>query len=244
MQQDRLLNFILSTLRSWINPFLQNISWSSWFKLPSTLTPEEASVINLLLILLAAGLGGTIVFACCRYYYRGVPISRQMDTSLIPASVLAALIFYQSSSWPALSILLVAVLGFVHYRTVIKDMTDVLFVFWSILSGIFFGIGFPLPTLALDAAIAIGMGIYVNRRSSQLVYLLIIRYDPHIAKQLMETLQLLHGKVRSQFERNGLIDMTVEVRLRYISMAIVDSIAAMEGVHNAIMVSNDGNPGF
>ncbi len=222
----------------------QKLDWNTWIRLPSTLSREHAAWLDLILILLASAVGGIIIFAFCRYYYRGVPITSYLDTSLIPASVLSTLIFYQSSGWPALPVCLVAVLGFVHFRTVINDPIDVTFVFWTILSGLLIGAGFPLPVLLLDVLISLVGLIWTGRRSSRLVYLLIIRYEPRIGESLMKMLQPLHGKVRSQFERNGLIDLSVEVRLRYISLSLVDKITAMEGVHNAVMVSNDGNPGF
>lgn len=222
----------------------QKWSWDSWLRLPATLSREHAALLNLVLILLASAIGGLMIFAFCRYYYRGVPIMNNLDSSLIPASVLSTLIFYQSGGLPGLSILLVAVLGFIHFRSVIKDFIDVSFVFWSIISGLLIGAGYPLPVLLVDGLIVLAGLLLTNHRSSRLIYLLIIRYDPQIANQLMQILQPLHGKIRSQFAKNGLIDLTIEVRLRYISLAIVDRIAAMEGVHNAVMVSNDGNPGF
>jgi len=221
----------------------QSVHWTDWFRLPLLQTRDQVLLVDLLLTLAASAAGGLIIFACCRFFYRGVPISHQLDFSLIPAAVLTTLVFHQSGTWPALSILLVVVLGFVHFRTVIKDLVDVLFVFWAILSGIFAGSGFPLPALAADAAIALAVFLAVNRRASRLVYLLFIRYDPRVASQLLPTLQLLHGKIRSQFEKSGLIDLTVEVRLRYISLAVVNRIAAMDGVQNAVMVSNDGYSG-
>jgi hypothetical protein len=222
----------------WLAFGLQKITWNSWFRLPAGLSGTDAAILNVILLFLASGLGGLIIFAFCRYYYRGVPISHQLDASLIPAAVISTLIFYQAGTWPALSILMVATLAIVHFRTVIKDMTDVIFVFWAVLSGIFTGAGFPLPTLVLDAAIALISLILISRRSFRLIYLLII------AGQLIPALQPLHGKIRSQFEKNGLIDLTIEVRLRFISLEIVDRIAAMDGVQNAVMVSNDGNPSF
>ena len=225
-------------------PLLDGDSWGGWFKLPEAMTGEQAVLVKLLLNLLASAIGGLLIFACCRLYYRGVPISHQLDASLIPASVLSALIFYGTGTTPGLSILLVVVMGVVHFRTVIKDFADVLFVFWAILSGIFIGAGLPLEVLIADGAITGVIFLFVNRRASQLVYLLLIRYDPRAAGELMPTLQLLHGKIRSQFEKNGLIDLTVEVRLRYVSLAIVDRIAAMDGVHNAVMVSSDGAAGI
>ncbi len=217
------------------------IGWSSWIKLPAAISPDQAALVNLILILAASAVGGLIIFACCRYYYRGVPISRQLDVSLVPAAMLATLIFYQSGPRPGLSILLIVILAYIHFRTVIQEMDDMIFVFWAVMSGIFIGAGLPLPTLFLDSILSVIGVIIVSRRGTKMVYLLIIRYETGIAGELMPILQPLHGKVRSQYEKNGLIDLTIEVKLRYISLALVDHIASLDGVYNAVMVSNNGN---
>ncbi len=245
MTQEYLGPISIHNLSPGILPSWESFNWQSWISLPASLPQAGASLVNLALILLAAAVGGAIIFAGFRFYFRGVPISHQLEASLVPATVLATLFFYQSGDWPGLPILLVAVLGFIHFRTVVKDMTDSLFAFWTILSGIFIGAGFPLPTLAADAILAISLIIYVSRRSAQVTYLLLLRYDPKIAgHQMMDTIKHLHGRIRSQFEKNGLTDLTVEVRLCYINMETIDRIAAMTGVHTAILVGNDGNPGL
>jgi len=222
-----------------VSRYLDSFLWQDWLKLPASLSGDGTALINLLLLLLISGVSGAIVFACFCYYSRGVPVDRPMDSSLIPASILAALIFYQTASWPAFSILMVAFLGFIHYRTLVKDLTDVLFVFWSILSGVFIGIGFAIPALGANVILGLVLIFIIHRRSARLYYLLLLRFEPKVAASLMETVRMMHGRIRTQYEKNGLIDMTVEVGLRYVSMETVDRIAAMDGVHRAVMVSND-----
>jgi len=200
--------------------------------------------MNLFLLLLASGLGGLIIFANCRLYYRGVPISHQLDGSLIPATMISTLIFVQAGPWPAISILLVVILSVVHFRTVIKDMTDMIFVFWAVAAGVLTGAGIPLQTLVLDGVGTLICLIIISRHGAHLFGLLMVRYEPRSSNELMPILQQLHGKIRSQIEVDGLIDLSIEVHLRDIDLAIINHIAAIEGVKNAFMVSNDGNTGI
>lgn len=197
--------------------------------------------MNLFLLLLASGLGGLIIFANCRLYYRGVPISHQLDGSLIPATMISTLIFVQAGPWPALSILLVVILSVVHFRSVIKDMTDMIFVFWAVAAGVMTGAGIPLQTLVMDVAGTLICLIIISRHGSQMLGLLMVRYEPRISNELMPILQQLKGKIRSQIEVDGLIDLSIEVHLRDIDLATINRIAAIEGVKNAFMISNDGN---
>lgn len=197
--------------------------------------------MDLFLLLIASGLGGLIIFANCRLYYRGVPISHQLDGSLIPATMISTLVFVQAGPWPALSILLVVILSVVHFRTVIKDMTDMIFVFWAVAAGVLTGAGIPLQTLVLDVVGTLICLIIISRHGSQMFGLLMVRYEPRISNELLPILQQLKGKIRSQIETDGLIDISIEVHLRDIDLATINRIATIDGVKNAFMISNDGN---
>lgn len=197
--------------------------------------------MDLFLLLIASGLGGLIIFANCRLYYRGVPISHQLDGSLIPATMISTLVFVQAGPWPALSILLVVILSVVHFRTVIKDMTDMIFVFWAVAAGVLTGAGIPLQTLVLDVVGTLICLIIISRHGSQMFGLLMVRYEPRISNELIPILQQLKGKIRSQIEADGLIDISIEVHLRDIDLATINRIATIDGVKNAFMISNDGN---
>lgn len=197
--------------------------------------------MDLFLLLIASGLGGLIIFANCRLYYRGVPISHQLDGSLIPATMISTLVFVQAGPWPALSILLVVILSVVHFRTVIKDMTDMIFVFWAVAAGVLTGAGIPLQTLVLDVVGTLICLIIISRHGSQMFGLLMVRYEPRISNELLPILQQLKGKIRSQIETDGLIDISIEVHLRDVDLATINRIATIDGVKNAFMISNDGN---
>lgn len=201
------------------------------------------ALIDLVAVLFFAAVGGAIIFLLCRYYYRGVPISHFLDVSLIPSSVLAALILYQAGVWPGLSILLIIIFSVIHFRSVIKDTTDMLFVSWTLLSGLLIGAGYVWPILIADLVGALIGLIWISLRAARHIYLLLIRYDSSIACQLLQTLQPFHGHIRFQAEKNGLTDLTMEINLRYVNLSLLERINSMEGVHNAVMVSHEGNPG-
>lgn len=199
-------------------------------------------LIDLVAVLFFAATGATIIFLFCRYYYRGVPISHYLDISLIPSSVLASLILYQAGVWPGLSILLITIFSVIHFHSVIKDTTDMLFVSWTLLSGLLIGAGYIWPTLIADLTGALIGLIWISLRAARHIYLLLIRYDSSIACQILQTLQPFHGHIRFQSEKNGLTDLTMEINLRYVNLTLLERINGMEGVHNAVLVSHEGNP--
>ena len=119
-----------------------------------------------------------------------------------------------------------------------------IFVFWAVAAGVLTGAGIPLQTLVLDVVGTLVCLIIISRHGSHMLGLLMVRYEPRISNQLMPILQQLKGKIQSQIEVDGLIDLSIEVHLRDIDLSIINRIAMIDGVKNAFMVSNDGNTGF
>lgn len=212
--------------------------WLGNLQTSELLSSEQLTWMHLFGLLLISAVSGTVIFIFCRFYYRGIPVEHGADNSLIPVSVLATLVFYQAAPWPGLSILMIAILAFVHYRTVIKDLTDVTFVFWAILSGLFIGLGFFWQVLSANILLA-GLGmILIHLRNRRHIFLILIRCRADVLQSLLAALEPLDYVLVKKTERDGQLDLTVEVPLRNINIAIIDSIAAMEGVHSAVMLNN------
>lgn len=212
--------------------------WLDSLRLADVLSSEQLTWLHLFGLLLISAVSGGVIYAFSRFYYRGITAIHQTDNSLIPASVLATLVFYQAAPWPGLSILMVAILAFVHYRTVIKDLTDVTFIFWAILSGLFIGLGFFWQIPAANFILAAIATVAILVRDRRHIYLILIRCRPEVADRLFASLQPLEAKLKSRSEKEGQIDLTVAVPLRNISIAVIDTIAAMDGVHSAVMINS------
>ena len=217
----------------------------AWLDNPALLDTQAwldtQSWLDLAILMIASLVGVIMIYLACRYYYRGVSTSQRLELSLIPAGLLATLIFQQSAGWPGFSLTMIIVLSIIHFRSVIKDKTDALFVLWAILSGLFVGAGYPIQVLAADLVISLGGVLLAQQRSLRITYLLLIRYESRAAIPLLDVLRPLHGTVVSQADRNGLISMTIEIPLRFINLTLVDTINAIEGVQHAVMVNHEGN---
>jgi hypothetical protein len=213
--------------------------WSDWLRLPDFLSRDQSVWLNFSATLLLAVANLALIFAYYRFYYRGLPVQRERDGFLVIASLLATVFVYQSGTWLLLSVLLITLLGYTRVRTVIQSRREIMFLIWGVASGLLIGSGYPLPVLLINAAVCLTGLILVNRRSAMMRYLLIIRYSPAIQDQLLTYLQPLKGKIISHLEHDGMVDLTLEVRLRYVSLALVDHLAAMKGVLKAVMVSDD-----
>ena len=202
---------------------------------------ESRNWAELAVLVLASLAGACMIYLSARYYYRGMAGSQHLQRSLIPAGLLATVIYQQSSAWPGFSLALIIVLGIVHFRSVIRDPTDTLFVLWAILSGLLIGAGYPVPVLIIDLTLALAGLILARRRSLRITYLLLVRHDQTAGETLMAMLKPLHGVIVSRIERNGTINLTVEIPLRSVNLSLVDTISAIEGVHHVVMINHEGN---
>ena len=200
---------------------------------------ESETWLGLFMLLMFSALSSLVIFIVCRAYFSDIPQERPLSGSLIPAAVLTTLIYYQNSMLPGLSILMIAILAFIHYRSVIKDMADVSFVFWTVLTGLMIGAGLTWPVLLANVVVAAAALGWFRFRTGQQGYLLLIRFKLEAAKAVFASLQPMQGDIHSQHEQDGMIDLAVEVKLCNISLDQVDQIAAIEGVESAVMVSRD-----
>lgn len=196
---------------------------------------------DLAMLLLASLVGAFMIYLSSRFYYRGFASNTRLELSLIPAGLLASLLYQQATDWPGFSLTLIIVLSIIHFRSVVRDSTDALFALWAILSGLFIGAGYPFPALAVDGVLMLGGVVLVRQRSSRITYLLLVRYESAATEPLMVILRPLHGVMISQVDRNGIISMTIEIPLRSVNLALVDTINAIDGVHHVVMVNHEGN---
>ena len=193
-------------------------------------------------LILLAGLASVVVYLGYRIYLYQVPIGYPLARALVPTGVLTALILSQSDSWPAVTVLMIAVLGFAYLYKAVEDYSGALFVFWMIVSGIFCGLGYPLQMLAVNLAILLGLALRLRVRMTQTRYLLLIRYDEAASPQLDTLLKSLNAVLVARRIEAKTIDLTLQVRLRDINLDIVDAISDIPGVYNALVVSREHDP--
>lgn len=192
--------------------------------------------LHMLENLFYAGLAAAMVFGLYRYFYRGLPRSDVMDYSLMPASIMASFLFYQFGSWPALTIILVVVFSLIHFRTVIYEPIDALFIFWALISGIFTGIGLEWYIVLFNLFVMLAGMLLIRWRQTRLPYLLLVRYDMRINQLLLQKLEPLNGSVKEQSVLDGISEIKLELAASSIDLILIEEITHMEGVHQAMML--------
>jgi len=203
----------------------------------STLTATEIAVTITLSFLI-----GLFIFQVYKRTYQSVVYTRSFNTSLVMMTMITSLVIMAVTSNIVLSLGMVGALSIVRFRAAIKDPMDIVFMFWAIAVGIVTGAGFYV--LAMIGSFAIGVILYVFSLnvSTDSPYLLIVGFTEDDAEKEIIALIKSHVDrhlIRSKTVQPGLIELTVDLRLKDNELAFVNQLKSIKSVENAVLVSNN-----
>lgn len=209
---------------------------------------EKASSFSIPDMVIALSLAfaiGLFIFLVYKKTFRGVMYSENFGVSLIAMTLITTLIILAVTSNVVLSLGMVGALSIVRFRSAIKEPLDIAFVFWSISVGIVLGAG--IIPLAIFGSIFIGiiLLIFVNKKSTDNPYILIINCNTDKSEELAmhhinKSVKKHVVKSKTVSASNG-IELTVEIRLKEMSTTFVNEINNLEGVNNVVLVSYNGD---
>ena len=169
------------------------------------------------------------------FYFKSFNISMAI-ISVVTAGIILAMQFSI-----VISLGMVGALSIVRFRTAIKDPMDLLFLFWSIGTGIICGAG--LYKIAIILAVLVTIGILILDMLPVRIspYLLVINAD---SKELEESiLDLVKTKGIYKMKSKNItakgMDMILEVRSKN-EKELVDQLSELEGVTSVSLLAHDG----
>ena len=209
----------------------------SLFTNPSEMTPEQI-VLN---IGIAAVLG---FFIFISYYisHRGTIYSKKFNASLVILAALTGTVMTVIGNNIALSLGMVGALSIVRFRTAIKDPMDLLFLFWSIGTGIICGAGLYKIAVILAVLVTIGLLILDLFPVRISPYLLIINADSADREDdILALIQQNAGyyKLKSKNISSGRMDLIYETRSKN-EKELVNSLSRLDGILSVSLLSHDG----
>ncbi|MDF2985890.1 MAG: hypothetical protein K0R50_1400 [Eubacterium sp.] len=208
---------------------------------------EKVSSFSPLDMVIALGLSfvlGLFIFYVYKKTFNGVMYSASFGVSLMAMTLITTLIILAVTSNVVLSLGMVGALSIVRFRSAIKEPMDIAFLFWAISAGIVTGAG--LLPLAIFGSVFIGiiMIIFVNKKSSDNPYILVVNCSDDKAEELVtKTVKDNVNKfmIKSKAVSSRGIELTVEVRLKDMTTQFINNISRLEGVSNAVLVSYNGD---
>ena len=202
------------------------------------------SIFDMMLALLLAFGVGMFIFFVYKKTFSGVMYSSSFGVTLIALTLITTLVILAVTSNVVLSLGLVGALSIVRFRTAIKEPLDIAFLFWSIAVGIVLAAG--LIPLAVIGSLLIGviLLIFVNRKTHSNPYIAVISCTDHASElQVHEYLksQVRRLVVKSKTAQKNAVELNLEVRLKDDNTDFINTLAQMEGVNSAVLVSYNGD---
>lgn len=200
--------------------------------------------LDMIISLVLAFCVGLFIFYVYKKTYQGVMFSSSFGVTLIALTMITTLVILAVTSNVVLSLGMVGALSIVRFRTAIKEPLDIAFLFWSIAAGIVLAAG--MIPLAVFGSVVIGIVLllFVNRKSASNPYIVVIHCDGAESEKAASACLSEHTKrcvVKSKTVQKGLIELNCEIRLLNDSTDFINTLADMEGVQSAVLVSYNGD---
>lgn len=207
-------------------------------------TTGAISILEMMIALSIAFAIGAGIYYVYKKTFQGVMYSKTFNTSLVILSLISATIIIAVTNNIVLSLGMVGALSIVRFRTSIKDPIDVVYMFWSIGSGIITGAG--LYVLAGISFMFITAVILLYSKTDVRVetYLVIINYDTsEVELEIYNKLnnELGKYKIKSKTKVPSQFELTVEIKMKSDKSSIVNELDKIDGVTNVAMLSYDGD---
>ena len=204
----------------------------------------SVSLLDMAIALFLAFCLGMFIFLIYRKTFSGVMYSSTFGITLVALTMITTLVILAVTSNVVLSLGMVGALSIVRFRTAIKEPLDIAFLFWSIAVGIVLAAG--LIPLAVIGSVVIGIVllVFVNKKSHLNPYILVLQCDNHSSETRAKAYldgQVQKCVVKSKTAQKGCVELNLEIRLKSDNTDFINTLADMEGVSSAVLVSYNGD---
>ena len=203
---------------------------------------SDLTTSEILITLLVAFFISLYIFVLYRIITKNAFYSKSFNIAMAIMSMITAGIILAMQSSLVISLGMVGALSIVRFRTAIKEPMDLLFLFWSIGSGIICGAGlFKIGVvLAVGVTIAIiFLQLIPEGRTSKILF--ISSQNKEIEKELTEPLKnnAIYYKVKSRNMTGSGMDIVYEVKSKN-DAKLVEAISSMQEISTVSLISHDG----
>ena len=207
---------------------------------------ENMSSISLLDSVIAMGMAfllGMYIFFIYKQTYSGVMYSSGFGVSLIAMTLITTLLIMAVVSNVVLSLGMVGALSIVRFRTAIKEPTDLMFLFWSIATGIVLAAG--LIPLAVFGNIFIGILLILFSRGGKTdtPYILVVHCTGEQEKQVRDCIAsgVRRMSLKSKSVTGDRTELNYEVRLKEEETEFLNTLNKISVVSHVVLVSYNGD---
>ena len=219
------------------------MSFNDIFKSSFLENVSEFSMIDTFIGLAAALVISLFIFVIYKKTLTGVMYSDSFALTLVGLSLVTTLVIMAVTSNVVLSLGMVGALSIVRFRTAIKEPVEIVFLFWSLASGIVIGAGMVPLAMIGSAIIGIVLLLFANRKIHSNPYILVLNLrDEKAEETALEILKqgVLQYTVKAKTINASGIELTAELRLQDATTTFINRIVEASGVEHATLVSYNG----
>lgn len=205
--------------------------------------PQTIDPWNLVMVLGVSLLLGLGIFLVYRKCFIGVVYDHSFNISLVVMTILTAVIIVTISSNIMLSLGMVGALSIVRYRTAVKSPLDLMFMFWSITTGIAAGAGYYYIAGVSFCFVALVFAVLKGVRGRTDTYMMVVNYRSGLETEeaVRRALRSYKVKVRSKVVRSGQTELTMELLMKDDNLSVTDTVSRIEGVNDVTLVQYRGS---
>ena len=208
---------------------------------------ENVSTVGLLDMAVALALAfglGLFIFLVYKKTFTGVMYASSFGVTLVALTMITTVVILAVTSNVVLSLGMVGALSIVRFRTTIKEPLDIAFLFWSIAVGIVLAAG--MIPLAVFGSVFIGavLLVFVNKKSHADPYIVVIQCGGRDSETRASAYLEQHTErcvVKSKTARRDMVELNMEIRLKDGNTDFINTLAELEGVDSAVLVSYNGD---
>jgi len=186
------------------------------------------------------------IYAFYRMMNKNAFYNKGFNISLVAIALITSAVILTLQSNIVISLGMVGALSIVRFRTAVKDPMDLVFLFWSISTGIICGAGMAIIAVISSVVISMIMIVlnYIPSASSNMI--LLVNSETNENEEAI--LEVVEGyckryQVRSRNLKTNRMDMVIEVSVTQ-EGELVKEVMAVEGVFAASLLSHNGEVTF
>ena len=201
----------------------------------------EITTLTVVTALGVACLLALYIFFVYRVVTRKTFYSKNFNITLAGVTVITASLILTMQSSVVLSLGMVGALSIVRFRTAVKDPMDLLYLFWSITTGITTGAGMYLLALTAAVVMILMLLLFYHWQERGRVYIAVIHYT---GQQAGDDIVRAFGRnkyvVKSKTMRGDTVEMVAEVFCKDKELEFSDRLRAVPGVTDVTLIQYNG----
>ncbi len=208
----------------------------------NSFTPDDMSGTEITIVLFCTFLIALYIFFVYRFITRNTFYNKNFAVSMAIISVVTAGIILAMQSSLVISLGMVGALSIVRFRTAIKEPLDLLFLFWSIGTGIVVGAGLFSVGVILAAVVTIGLIVLQEIPAISSPELLVLKLNDKAAEaKVIEVIKKYSAKHKVDSKSITKAQTTLIIEVRTVDgSAMVNELSEVDGVATVTLMEHQG----